>query len=274
MPSQEIVDFMLGRKSGGATSNGDPTTIQRNNGPSGVVVGSNVSPRLQSPGSAKKVQSVAFSFAKTLVNEWLETDDTLQEVVQSISGLRERLWHTSQALAAFKEREELAGWKRFGYRGGNGAETVLTRDDLQLALDYDLRQHERMMHALRRSLSTLHQAQEALGRRLDEYHRLVDFDLSNNYRFILSLEECQSLFVASASELYRKQALADEILDSVHNLLLFHDSERALMTIDAENPDPRRLARRCSERWSRHHEQSFLVEHNAILDKLRQQVVA
>ena len=270
MPSQEIIDFMLGRKNSGSLKSGNPDVVV---GPS-----NHASPRLvQSPGSSiKKAQAVAFSFAKTMVNEWLETDDTLQEVVQSISGLRERLWHTSQALATVREREEIAVWKRSGYRGPHGADGLLTEDDLQLALDHSLRQHERMMHALRRSLSTLHQAQEALGRRLDEYHRLADFDLSDTKQFILSLEECQSLFVALASELYRKQVLAEEILDSVLDQLLFHDiaTVTAVMPIDGENRNPRRLARLCSERWSRHHEQSFLVEHNAVLNRLRQQLQA
>ena len=265
MTSQEIIDFMLGRKKGETASE----SVLNNS--LAVVVESRLSPLRRSPGSAKKVQSVSSSFAKTMVNEWLETDDTLHQVVQSIAGLRERLWHTSRALAVLRDSEEPAAWKQCGYRGGggDGDDGVLTGDDLQLTLDYDLRQHERMMQVLRRSLSTLHQAQEALGRRLDEYYRLVDCDFSNQNRFILSLEECQSIFVASASELYRKQALADEVLNSVLDLLFDPDREKTGMPVEAETPNPRRVSRQCSERWPRHYEQSFLVNYIAVLEKLQ-----
>lgn len=238
---------------------------------------------------------MATAFAKTMVQDWLATDDTLYQIVQSIAGLRERLWQTSFALSALREKKEepAASWKKFGYRGastggGNcGSDNddddglLLTADDLQLALDHDLRQHERMLAALRRCLSALHQAQEALGRRLDEYYRLlvvVDSAAAAQQAkqdrciIILSLDDCQSLFVAAASELYRKQMMADEVFNSVHGRLLFRDNNVKGSSNEVESNDPRYVARRCSERWSRQHKESALLEHSGILGKLQQYI--
>jgi len=288
MTSQEIMDFMLGKKNGGATNKGcspargAPTTVPH--GSPRAAVGAGVVPR--SPNN-KKVQSVAVSFAKTLVQDWLDTDDTLHQVMQSIANLRERLWHTSQMLSALQEETSISTnyWKACGYRGGTGGGGTtrsdadngggLNVDDLQLALDHDLRQHERMMATLRRSLSSLNQAQEALGRRLDEYYRLQQ-TMSIEGRAVsskLSLEESQGLFTATSSELYRKQVLAEKVLNSFHDGLLFcrdrrPDDDRET----AGSSNPRRVAHRCSELWSRQHKKSHLLEYKVSLEKLQQRI--
>ena len=152
----------------------------------------------------------------------------------------------------------------------------LNVDDLQLALDHDLRQHERMMATLRRSLSALNQAQEALGRRLDEYYRLqqtVSIEGRAYILHILSLEECQGLFTATASELYRKQMLAEKVLNSFHDGLLVCRDER--LDDDREKAgsrSPRRVAHHCSELWSRQHKKSHLLEYKVLLEKLQQRI--
>jgi len=269
MTSQEIIDFMLGKKgvssSGGGGVDKKAATSSWSSPPLS-------SPRLQSPNNNRKAQLVATAFAKTLVKVWIETDDTLYQVVRSIANLRDRLWQTSQSLSKLKEHEEPAAWKTFGYRDCGGG-MMLNEDDLQLTLDHDLRQHERMMATLRRCLSALNQAQEALGRRLDEYYQLM-IEVSSGRPSILSLEECQSLFAATSSELYRKQVMAEAVLGSVENALLFRDDASKGPAFDSANGrNPRRVAHRCSDQWSRQHKDSKLREFSTVLDNLQERTV-
>lgn len=210
----------------------------------------------------KKVQSVAGEFVKSVCN-WLEVDDTGQELVQSISGLRERIWQISKELASMKQRTtKQAEWKKHGYRNRN--DELLSIEDLELALHHDVLQHERMLTSLRKMLSGTAQTQEAMGRRLDEFYRLLD-DAQMVRGSFLSLEDCQGLYTATANELYRKQMLAEKVLDSVSDRLLYREDEHG-----SNDENPRRLAQQCSEQWSRRHKDCCLLEVAEILEKIEQ----
>ena len=91
---------------------------------------SSQSPMLSSPRRSTLVGSAAVqqkAFVKTLL-DWLETDETLQQVMQSVANLRERVWHTSQLLllqvraktttthTAASATQQQSLWKHCGYR--------------------------------------------------------------------------------------------------------------------------------------------------------------
>lgn len=257
-------------------------------------------PLLSSPNKKTKVQLAAVTKAleKTLVQDWIETDDLAHQVLHSIANLRERLWHTSLMLlrqtttAAMKQAESKQGvWKQRGggyrhtgasmeYQGG------LMVQDLQMTLDHDLVQHERMMVSLRSLLATLGQAQEAMSRRLDECYRLL---LLGNHHHRPSHEQqlmdnddeydddCvqTTLFTATAKELYRKQKLAARVFDSCNDGLLY-TIEDDVVAVANEEFSPRNVAQCCSVQWSRTHPESHLLDCEAILKDMiiKQQNVA
>lgn len=259
MTSQEILDFMLGKKGGGGGEG-------KSNTHEAITL-------LQTPTSTpksatKKVRSVAAAFAKCMA-DWLDTDDTAYEVMQSIANLRERIWHISKQLASMKLSAKQAEWKRNGYRNIDDDNELLNIDDLELALHHDVLQHERMLTSLRKILSAMAQEQEALGRRLDEFYKLDEANTQTIQVSFLSLEDCQVLFTATASELYRKQIMTEKVLNSVDDRLLYREDadDDGSSVIDES---PRRLAQRCSEHWSRTHKDCCLLEFADVLKKLEQ----
>jgi hypothetical protein len=288
MASQEIIDFMLGTSKG--QSSPLPTTprsatLSSNNTSSEWLQSS--SPKTTS--SSGTIVQIRKAFCHTLTQDWLETDDTAHQVMHSVANLRERLWHTSQLLllettkACNKEPNgNTAGilWKQCGYRGGSGGCAssselcFLTVDDLQMALDHDLQQHERMLVNLRRLLSATGLAQEALGRRLDEWYRL-SLLLSEEQQQQpqgLSLDDCHNLFTATANELYRKQMLAAQVLESSasDDLLVRADDDEQNRHADDDDSSPRRIAHQCCAQWPRTHKESHLLEYEALLKEMQQ----
>lgn len=257
MTSQEVIDYMLGRATAGVPLTPSSSATKRE---------VRLSPR-------KAVLSVSKALGKTLV-DWLDTDDTAQRVVGSVANLRERLWHTSRQLLAQKQGGPgVKLWRHGGYRGPRDhPEWQLRADDLNLALDHDLRQHERMLSQLRHSLADLGATQEALGRRWDEYYRLAAGDdcCEHQPRGVFStLDDGRSLFAATAMELYRKQMLAAQVLDSSnYDCLLCRDADGYLNGSDESNL--RRVAHLCCEQWSRMHRDSYLVEYEARLTEMQQ----
>jgi hypothetical protein len=258
MTSQEILDFMLGKQS-------TATTTIAATSPSNRTPQKATSPRKSE--SQKKRELVAAAFAKTL-NDWLETDDTLLQIIQSITNLRERIWETSKLLWKHRIEEEEETNNLIGNHGYRGSRSIsLTVTDLELALDHGLVQHERMQSSMRKLLSSLSQTQDALGRRLDEYYKLTvgEEPLDENQYAILSRDECRALFAAAAKELFRKQSMAKELFDSCNNALLYSEGHPH----DYGNKDPRHSSRLLSRRWSRTHKDSYMVEYSQLMQRIQ-----
>jgi hypothetical protein len=290
MTSKEIIEFMTGKRQeedGQSIADSEEGGVSRCGG--------------------KEYRTICKAFEGVLVRDWLDTDENnLEQVMQSIANLRERIWETSRLLLEIKSIQDssaAAGWKGLGYRGGRG-KGCLMGEDLELALDHDLLQHERMLTGARRLLATMGQAQDALGRRLDELYHFAatteglsvfndddedDYGERESRDFNSKLEECQSLFTATSNELYRKQMLAEEVLLSCNDYLLYSNSEEdedmLVSTAGSEEEreggykniysiqkNPHQIAQRCADQWSRtskmNTNNSYLYESRTILDNI------
>jgi hypothetical protein len=287
-------------------------------------VSSSSSPPPQSPQSqAESSNNTAFSkalrkykpitnaFHGTLVRDWLEVDDNLCQVMASISNLRERCWLTSHLVVKQKQQQngnnwssrgssilrnnrtnpdqnnntirQKPSWKGHGFRV-DPLKTALAEDDLDLALSHDLLQHERMLAGARKLIHSLGEAQEALGRRLDELllhhmetYRYLDYSMTAEgftaFEGICGrVDSCQQLYSQSSKELYRKQSLAAQVFDSVQDNLLYR--ERAVFRYGASGGGgdgddaartPRAVAQRVVDQWPRTHQKSHFYSSAVLL---------
>lgn len=255
---------------------------------------------LPSPGAAAdRDRRTARTFARLRrafalsLRDWLDLDGQALEVVRSVANLRERLWLSSRALAAAEDRQSdsaaaVAGadWRRHGYRGGTapsrGAGAHLTVADLRLTLSDELRQHERMLALARRTVAALGPEQDSLGRRLEDLLLWAEQAHSNDtdsgaagnllqsaVEFAVQIETYRQVFVAASQELYRKQLLLQEVLDSVHDGLLYGATCDSLENRDVEPSDsPKQVARRCADVWPRSSPQSCLYLYMDDIDRL------
>jgi hypothetical protein len=259
--SREIIEFMT--TGGGVGSKKIPSP---------VVAKDARKSSSSSPVNKKRYLPALQAYSVVLAQRWLETDDQLGAVVNSIANLRLRLWETSRLLHEAKEkgRNGSAPWKTFGYREDRRRDSCLQDvADLEMTLDHDLLQHERMLSVLRKQIAALGQAQDMLGRRLDDLYvqqhaaeeEEEEGTEEETLMLLLWLDECQLVFAGTARELYRKQRLAEQILGSVENRLLAPFDDEDVVSEDTdEGLLPHRLAQRCSDQWSRTHKDSYLSD--------------
>lgn len=211
-------------------------------------------------------------------NEWLYIDDQLEEVVKSMTGIRNRLPMESCLLNRIndeKKRKEQAysGNKEFLMQAqlkiGNSDDFFLKGEDVQSAISYDLLQHERMMECLRNLFANLSDCHESLSRNLDgimQHHLKVSVELlSNSAKSHLSygfekviglMNSLNDVFRDLSMELYRKQVLVSLVFESVTDDLFLRDSladnsNTNIIDFDLENPGPRKITFEISRRWSR-----------------------
>jgi signal transduction histidine kinase len=190
----------------------------------------------------RKYWQILKAFQGTLERDWLQVDDNLHDVVSSIANLRGRIAMESRLLA---KKDSVNLWNGHGY---HATPCSLRREDVELALSYDLRQHEKMMTGARTLLASLSEAQEALGRRLEELmlHHFLEMKQSITL-WASVVDRLQQVFCELAMELYRKQVLVQSLLDAVNdNLLVAQDDESA-----EEYVNPRRVADKCCQEWPR-----------------------
>jgi hypothetical protein len=295
MTSQEIVDFMLG----GGTKSTRPTAT-----PSAKTL----SPRSPPFAAQDRQRGVIIKAMIQSVLTWLDHDDTACQLVHSIANLRDRVWSTSQMLVHLQRQGDSRApshgsicitlepsWKQFGYRSGgvgtHGSGTSLSEsdrylnaDDLNMTLDHGLQQHERMLALLRRTMAALSTALDAMGRRLDELYRHDlaghgSYDMALNtvdpHRSrLLSLDNWNNLFTATSNELYRKQKLTEQVLDSsvAEGLLMSSVADNdGLEPTHSNATNPRRVAHLCGTTWSRTHQESHLYNHGHLLKEIHNQ---
>lgn len=178
----------------------------------------------------QKQQQQDYRSFQNLQQEWLETDDTLYELVCSVADLRQRLFYSMQEQQRCVEKQkEHATWKSFGFRpqpsSKNNDPAWLQPKDFDLALDHSLLQHEKALQNLRRLLGQQSQTIDSMGRRLEFLLMGEDYYL-----------ECQDSFRNLARELFRKQLLAQRLFASVQDTLL-------------TSLDPWETARACQKAW-------------------------
>ena len=172
------------------------------------------------------------------LEEWKENNHRLEQVMDSIINLRDRIgWESKQVNIITSSREvdnpNSNLWRGSGFRSASsfsvGSTSYLLLEDVELALDHDLLQHERMLTALRALVSSLAQALDALGRRLDEW--LLQDILEGSQREEKELlEEVQLIYTLAAQEVCQKQILVQKLLDTNHDGVVDENSEQVYLT--------------------------------------------
>lgn len=174
------------------------------------------------------------------LREWKDLDEQMDAVVGSVANLRDRIWWESKQV---EERcHKLSRpWLDSGFRSSSRFVSALLPDDVQLALTHDLLQHEKMLALSRTLVASMAQAQDAMGRRLDEWMMMqLEEPLTEQGQELL--DQGQTVFVFLAADLYRKQELVRMVLESCHSGLVDEEATN-------EEGIPRSIARQCSAEW-------------------------
>lgn len=253
--------FMLG---GGNNRDGNSSSkkkknkkIQHSSAPSPTVPRkATPNPRHQQTAQRQKTRKqywqILNAFRKTLKEDWLDVDDHLEQVVASIVHLRDRINLTSKQLWRCQNTPtpvaSRGGAGGFGFRKRSpGAVGHLTLDDLEMALSHGLIQHEKMLSGARKLVSSMNQAQEALGRRFDElliYHLEIGYVVAEDEELaffaVNSVEWCREVYAEMADELYRKQCLVQKLADSVGDGLIYKENQ----FLNDDN-NPMKVAEKC-----------------------------
>ena len=231
------------------------------------------------------------SFFAIVDTEWLDMDNQLEAVVGSIDNIRSRLPMESRILNNINDEDDWESKKPWdgyalGYSTRREHNFALRVEDIRLAQGHDLEQHEKMLAGLCRLLSALSEVQEALGRKLDELMDLhweccEDVDLRSEYSSSSSIsmqtlvDEASLVYHQLALELYRKQGLVKELLDSVADNMIEAEERSSHEVVGAGGDDIMNVGRSskgaassCSKEWSRGSEHSC-VDNSLLLSCLK-----
>ena len=148
------------------------------------------------------------------LEEWKGTNQKLEDVLRSIANLRDRIYWESQ-----EQQKQRPPWKDSGFRYVLSNQSVcdnLLKEDVRLALNRDILQHERMLSALRSLAASLAQTVDEFGRRLEEW--MIQNLMYENCRIEEKkhLELAQEVYLLLASDLYWMQKMAARLFDSYH----------------------------------------------------------
>ena len=181
--------------------------------------------------------------------DWKHNNDQLVKVLQSIVNLRSRLAFETKLSKSSRiislENNRRNEWEGFGFRS---KKFHLQLQDIEMAKDHDLLQHEKMLSAARSLTASMAQDLDAMGRRLDEW-MMVAMSISeedasmpvnelNNFR----LQGCQQLYAHLAQELYRKQTLLDTLFSSCNAGLLSGEAIKGTTSQE--------VALKCLQSWN------------------------
>jgi hypothetical protein len=253
----ELMEFLVGKKTPPPTSTSTPGK-KNDSGSTVTPVQRNSAAAVSSSSSRKGKGSTTIasaSFYKVLVQQYLDSDRFAEDVLRSIVNLQDRLRHEMVLVERMKSNQAATTklpplpWKSYGYRHDQqDLDEGLTLDDINMTLDRDLLQHEAMLSQLRRMVSTMAQAQDAMGRRLSEWYNNEGDDDDDDD----GLETAQSLYVTCAQELYRKQIMVQSICDKAAM-----DLGNALSTGSVHVRST--TARECLTIWNRSCAESYLA---------------
>mmetsp|Transcript_24477 Transcript_24477/g.59943 ORF Transcript_24477/g.59943 Transcript_24477/m.59943 type:complete len:244 (+) Transcript_24477:338-1069(+) len=222
-PSQEAFQaYMLGSKA--PSSLKTPTPSKASSTPSS-----------SSRKGTKRFGPIVAAF-RGRVEEWVQTDNQLNNVLNSILNLRNRIWWERKKLEESNRKQD--SWNGAGFRRSN--HSFLLQEDLESALSHDLLQHEKMLAGARTLISSMAQAQDGMGRRLDEFFQMET--LSNNAQNVL--DAMLQVFHFLGEELYRKQCLVSRVIDSCNDGLLVDGLQEEKL-----DGNPRSVAKQCYNGW-------------------------
>ncbi len=178
-------------------------------------------------GKKKKAHRPILRAVQGRFEEWKDTNSKLEAVLRSIANLRNRIYWESSFLNLRREQKEQPVWGGSGFRSGFSNDiscNSLKKEDIHLALDHDLLQHERMLSAVRTLVASLAQVVDEIGRRLDDWmlHNIMDQDdlVVGDAREQDAFEIFQEVYSLLASDLYSKQNIATRVFESCHDGVL------------------------------------------------------
>lgn len=235
----------------------------------------------------KKYWAIFHKFCHILQSQWLDIDDQALEVIQSISGIRHRLPVTMKLLNRYKDLAmnlNSCDWKHKCHNQllvsttqQQSRNSLLQKDDVELALSHDLLQHEKMMEGLRSLFANLSEIHEALSRTLEEMmkHQLQQDEQKMNYSQYYSLLSTKSylqssslvclisdLFGMLSVELFRKQSMVRFIFNSADDrLFISSQEEKSDSQDDHPNLDeygPKKIVNHCLHNWPRSCDESLI----------------
>lgn len=231
----------------------------------------------------RKYWTIFHKFANILQSQWIDIDDQSLQVIQSISGIRQRLPISMKMLKRYEDAAITHNHYNWKYQSNyqlltspsfDSTNTLLQKEDIELALSHDLTQHEKMMEGLRSLFANLSEMHEALSRSLDEMmkHHLQEEERKMNYQQFYSslsltsyltsaslLDLMNDLFHMLSMELFRKQTMIHHILNSTNDMLLSSSQEEksnSLKQVELEDCGPKKIASYCLYHWERSCNQS------------------
>ena len=219
----------------------------------------------------KRYYQLLRSFSNKIQQSWFELDNQILAILKSIVGIRERLpleWKllkTYDDTARSKEEGlEVEDWKEHGFRGKNENRPLhLHRDDVQLALENDMEQHEKMISALRSLVTELSECHESLGRVVDTiwtFHLDCQHDIDkvmddgNEQEFDALVQNATALFQVLSTELYRKQCLITSVIETINDEILGEGSNT-----NGSEDTPVEVARACAKYWTPQIDQNLIT---------------
>jgi hypothetical protein len=235
-------EFMLKGKSGGRSTVTTPSPSSKKSSPRDLSSSSqskSKSKRFHTSPYKKKGYKPILKAVQGRLQEWKENNDRLEQVMDSVINLRDRIRWESKQIHMMTSSRELDNpnsklWRGSGFRSASSfsssrSTSHLLLEDVELALDHDLLQHERMIIALRALVSSLAQALDAVGRRLDEW-LLQDILEGSQPEEKELLDETHLIYTLAAQEVYQKQILVKKILDTNHDGVVDENSEQVYLT--------------------------------------------
>lgn len=215
----------------------------------------------------KRYYQLIRSFSNKIQQSWFEVDDQILAVLESIASIRGRLplewkllnsryFNNKKYDNVCVEKDTATDWKSYGLRGESKVSNYpihLHSTDIQLALDHDLGQHEKMIAALRSLISDLSECHESLGRLVDaiwKFHLECQYDgdeIDEGEEMELLVQNTNDVYRVLSEELYRKQSLIPLVIESINDDVLGGNTHASGNAEDT----PLIVARRCHKSWPR-----------------------
>jgi hypothetical protein len=253
-------------ESGDTSTNTSITTSTTNKTKKPERITSSPSPNKLDQSTKKRYYQLLKSFSNKVQQSWFEVDDQMLAVMESIVSIRGRIPSEWKMLSSYDNnrmscKEKVMNgqaWKCHGYRGKTELRRPmhLYRSDVQLALDNDLEQHEKMVGALRSLISELSETHDSLGRLVDtiwafhlecQQDRIEDENENEEQSEIhMFVQNASDLYQTLSTELYRKQCLIPKVIATINDEMLGSEFDPT----SSEN-FPLKVARDSYKSWAR-----------------------
>ena len=255
-------------KSSGGSSIGTPSTSS--------------STTKQKSKEKKRYYQLINSFNDKVTHTWINIDDQILTVLQNVVSIRSRLPLEWKVLHSSHLKDDNVNpqdddygrkeddWKQHGLQG-KLKETPysfhLHTSDVQLALNHDMTQHEKILAAIRTLMTNLSDCHEALSRVVDtlwKFHldctqdRIEEDDDEDKEDGEIQdmVDNVTEVYQMLSSELYRKQLLIPLILESTQDEILGIEKGKII----EGSRKGLQSARECCKSWDRNSEESCIDE--------------